>query len=202
MGATHTPADLAGQPATGEDPAPVAWPPRRDLLCALAREHRDLDALATWLIRRPPRPSDRGTIDRFLQQMTLHEVAEEVLLGPVMDAVLDGSGLATQRDVEQLALLATSDQLRDLPTLAVDDLRGLHQRFVEHSDREELEVFPHLRHVLSPRQLASGWQQLERLRRRMLPGSEPLAGPTDDAWRSDDVRRIARSLVTGTDGRP
>lgn len=171
---------------------PTARSPRRDLLCALAVEHRDLDALARRLTAPAAWPPTDGRVDGFLHQLTLHELAEEVLLDPLMRTELGSTELADRRGAEQRALLTTADRLHDTGARP-EELRELHDHLVEHSDREELEVFPQLRHVLSPEALADGWQRLQRLRDGVRSDGT-IPGP-DDAWSSTQLRAIVTGLL-------
>ena len=89
--------------------------------------------------------------------MLAHEAVEQLLLHPlVADRLTNGTRLAMARLEEEDLLERLVLQTLDRP-LASDAFkpafRDLHRHMVEHTDREELEVFPYLRHVVDRRDL-------------------------------------------------
>jgi hypothetical protein len=130
--------------------------PAQDLLHVLARDHRRLDERCRSLLDEP----DRRTVQSVAGLATdvlAHEASEQLLLHPLVTAhVSGGARLARRRTDEERTLerhLRT--WLREDPTSPAFTARfaAFHRAFVEHTDREELEVFPRLRHVVSRTEL-------------------------------------------------
>jgi hemerythrin superfamily protein len=126
--------------------------PAQDLLHLLARDHRRLDERARSLLDDPGRRTPQA-VGGFATDVLAHEASEQLLLHPlVTERVPGGVRLARCRTEEEQALerhlrLAMAEE----PDSAAFTrrLRSFHAAFVEHADREELEVFPALRHVVS-----------------------------------------------------
>jgi hemerythrin superfamily protein len=126
--------------------------PAQDLLHLLARDHRRLDERARSLLDDPGRRTPQA-VGGFATDVLAHEASEQLLLHPlVTERVPGGPRLARRRTEEEQALE------RHLRLAMVEEpgsaaftsrLRSFHAAFVEHTDREELEVFPALRHVVS-----------------------------------------------------
>lgn len=147
-------------------------PARPDLLHELAIEHRDLDAAFAATIG----SADIGdAFDQLLDAVAVHELAELELLDRVLRFRLGDPELADRRAEEQRLLLRLVRQLRDSRDL--HDLRLLHVSFVEHSDREEIEAFPALRHVMTAHEIETGWQDLQALRVELARREAPPVTP-------------------------
>lgn len=179
--------------------------PAGDLLHALAREHRDLDRRLTGTSGLDASAAGRRHLDATLLAVTLHEVAERVLLDPWVRGPLGRDDLADEREREERRLLTELDDLRGRDRLTARDLAGLHARFVAHSDREEIELFPPLRHVVSPRELVRARRELALLRDRVparcraTDPSAPLPCSADAALAAarDLVRHTGHALAVG-----
>jgi hemerythrin superfamily protein len=126
--------------------------PAQDLLHVLARDHRRLDERARSLLEDPARRTAQA-VGGFATDVLAHEASEQLLLHPlVTDRVPGGVRLARRRTEEEQALerhLRLSMSEEPASAAFTTRLRAFHAAFVEHTDREELEVFPALRHVVS-----------------------------------------------------
>ncbi|GGI03013.1 hemerythrin domain-containing protein [Egicoccus halophilus] len=127
-----------------------------DLLHVLARDHRRFDERCRTFLDAPTRRGER-LLRGLAVDVLAHEAAEQLLLHPlVADRLPRGHLLATARleeeDLLERLLLDALDQ-----PLASEQFRHrfqlVHRHLVEHTDREELEVFPYLRHVVQRREL-------------------------------------------------
>jgi hypothetical protein len=132
-----------------------------DLLIQLALEHRDLTH-ATRALRR--RTGDRSVeaVRRIAIPIVEHEVAHRLLVHPLLARDERGRSLLRERREEQRLLAGRLRQLlsaeprgpnssgrrppRDAATALDDDL-------VEHTDREEIVAFPHVRHLATAEEL-------------------------------------------------
>jgi hypothetical protein len=130
--------------------------PAQDLLHLLARDHRRLDERCRSLLADEERRSERAVVG-LATDVLVHEAAEQLLLHPlVAERSTSGERYARQRiDEEEGLERRLQAALREDPTGArfVAPFRAFHRAFVEHTDREELEVFPSLRHVVDRREL-------------------------------------------------
>lgn len=128
----------------------------QDLLHVLARDHRRFDERCRSFLDAPTRRGER-LLRGLAVDLLAHEAVEQLLLHPlVADRLTNGSRLAMARLEEEDLLERLLLQALDRP-LASDGFRlafrDLHRHVVEHTDREELEVFPFLRHVVDRRDL-------------------------------------------------
>jgi hypothetical protein len=144
-----------------------------DLLHVLADEHRDLTH-ATRRLRQGRRNQTEDAVRRTAVRIVEHELAHRLLVHPLLRRDRYGRRLFGERREEQLLLAdrlrrlvahatepdavidLTTDQPRALlglrsrrGTPAGDPAAGLDLQFVEHSDREEILDFPHVRHLSS-----------------------------------------------------
>jgi hypothetical protein len=150
-----------------------------DLLHLLADEHRDLTN-ATRRLRQGRRNQSEDAVRRTALRIVEHELAHRLLVHPLLRRDRYGRRLFGDRREEQLLL---ADRLRRLveqasgpdavidlttePPRALLGLRarqaaptgdpaaGLDLQFVEHSDREEILDFPHVRHLSSRDELVA-----------------------------------------------
>ncbi|HSK22184.1 MAG TPA: hemerythrin domain-containing protein [Egicoccus sp.] len=128
----------------------------QDLLHVLARDHRRFDERCRSFLDAPTRRGER-LLRGLAVDVLAHEAVEQLLLHPlVADRLTNGTRLAMARLEEEDLLERLVLQTLDRP-LASDAFkpafRDLHRHMVEHTDREELEVFPYLRHVVDRRDL-------------------------------------------------
>jgi hypothetical protein len=144
-----------------------------DLLHVLADEHRDLTQ-ATRRLRQGRRNQAEDAVWRTAVRIAEHELAHRLLVHPLLRRDRYGRRLFGERREEQLLLAdrirwllahaSETDEVIDLTTAQPRALRGLRSRqatptgdpaagldlqFVEHSDREEILDFPHVRHLSS-----------------------------------------------------
>jgi hemerythrin superfamily protein len=130
--------------------------PAQDLLHVLARDHRRLDQRARILLTEPDRCTEQA-VAGFATDVLAHEASEQLLLHPlVTERLAGGARLARHRTEEEGAIERhLQAALREPPASAAFSARfaAFHAAFVEHADREELEVFPPLRHVVDRREL-------------------------------------------------
>jgi hypothetical protein len=150
-----------------------------DLLHVLADEHRDLTH-ATRRLRQGRQSQTEDLVRRTALRIVEHELAHRLLVHPLLRRDRYGRRLFGERREEQLLL---ADRLRWLLAHASEDgrvidltsepprtLRGLRARrttpagdpaagldlqLVEHSDREEILDFPHVRHLSSRDELVA-----------------------------------------------
>ncbi|MBS3940630.1 MAG: hemerythrin domain-containing protein [Actinobacteria bacterium] len=128
----------------------------QDLLHVLARDHRRFDERCRSFLDAPTRRGER-LLRGLAVDLLAHEAVEQLLLHPlVADRLTNGPRLAMARVEEEDLLERLLLVALDRP-LASDgfkpSFRDLHRHLVEHTDREELEVFPYLRHVVDRREL-------------------------------------------------
>lgn len=128
----------------------------QDLLHVLARDHRRFDERCRSFLDAPTRRGER-LLRGLAVDLLAHETAEQLLLHPlVADRLTSGARLAMARLEEEDLLERLLLHALDRP-LASDGFRhafrDLHRHLVEHTDREELEIFPYLRHVVDRRHL-------------------------------------------------
>lgn len=131
-------------------------PATQDLLHVLARDHRRFDERCRSFLDAPTRRGER-LLRGLAVDLLVHEATEQLLLHPlVADRLASGARLAAARLdeedlLERLLLLALDRPLASEGFASA--FRDFHRHFVEHTDREELEVFPYLRHVVDRREL-------------------------------------------------
>lgn len=145
-----------------------------DLLNHLADEHRDLTTAVRGLRQLAREQRDtalRGTAARIVE----HELIHRLLIHPLLRRESWGRRIFTDRREEQLLLgerlrrILTSPNQPSARWGAVgrceeDDEASLDLQLVEHTDREEILEFPHLRHVSSAEELAELGRVQTRLR--------------------------------------
>jgi hemerythrin superfamily protein len=176
--------------------------PAQDLLHLLARDHRRLDERARSLLDDPGRRTPQA-VGGFATDVLAHEASEQLLLHPlVTERVPGGVRLARRRTEEEQALE------RHLRLAMVEEpdsaaftsrLRSFHAAFVEHTDREELEVFPALRHVVGRgalRELGRTYASLAA----SLPTRVRCAVGAHADGRSDGVRGCRLTEIRGVAG--
>lgn len=128
----------------------------RDLLRQLALEHRDL-TLATRDLRRGDGDRSPDVLRRTAATIVEHEIAHRLLVHPVLARDERGRTLLRERREEQLLLAGRLRHLlTDEPRGCEDHGRrspprdaasGLDDQLVEHTDREEIVAFPHVRRL-------------------------------------------------------
>lgn len=128
----------------------------QDLLHVLARDHRRFDERCRSFLDAPTRRGER-LLRGLAVDLLVHEATEQLLLHPlVADRLASGARLAAARLEEEDLVERLLLRALDVP-LASESFRAafreFHRHFVEHTDREELEVFPYLRHVVDRREL-------------------------------------------------
>jgi hypothetical protein len=158
----------------------------RDLLHQLADEHRDLTDASRRLHHLLGIPGDalRSTAARIVE----HELAHRLLVHPLLRRDRRGRKLFSDRREEQLLL---ADRLGRTLALAQADpqdpdvARTLDLQLVEHTDREEILEFPHLRHITSGDELVALGELHAKLRaalRHALERDDSLV--VDGSWAS------------------
>jgi hypothetical protein len=160
-----------------------------DVLDLAAREHRELQRALRRLVASRDRQQDRDELAAVVSSIARHEALDRLLLYPLVGRDGYGRRSLIDRRAEQRSI---SDQLakaiRTVEDEAATDLQavleGTRVTFIGHSDREEIEDFPHARRLSSADercQLAELRQQLrERLLERLpsipVPPSLPAGG--------------------------
>jgi hypothetical protein len=162
---------------------------RHDLLDALAADHRDLECLGRDLA---DREAGAGEVTAFLLRVCVHEMTEELVLAPSYAGHDDVAQLADRRAGEQAALFRHLDDLRSTDEVR---LRPLIDEFAAHSDREEIEVFPWLRRMLSTDELREGWRLHRHLRDEVPERARELAGTSPGPPSSNLVRAAAQQVL-------
>jgi hypothetical protein len=165
--------------------------PAQDLLHVLARDHRRLDDRCRALLDDPTRRTERAVLG-LATDVLVHEASEQLLLHPVVSERLPGGvRLARQRTDEEAALeRRLQAAVGEQPTSAefTDRFTTFHRALVEHADREELEVFPALRHVVNRRELRDLGRAYATLAAR-LPTRLRCAG-SGSAFSASDERPL------------
>jgi hypothetical protein len=183
-----------------------------DVLDISAREHRRIHDELGILLRGSRLPSV-GSITRFASVLSHHEAADRFLLHPPLMRDAHGRRLTADRRAEQ-GLLASL--LRDLvsavgragdPARLVHQLRDLERVLVGHTDREELEDFPHLRRTTTPRERGHLARVRRQLQRRVAPPIEEVivAGVRDPDAGIDPLREaevVTRDALEAIGGLP
>ncbi|MFA9431604.1 hemerythrin domain-containing protein [Egicoccus sp. AB-alg2] len=128
----------------------------QDLLHVLARDHRRFDERCRSFLDAPTRRGER-LLRGLAIDLLAHEAIEQLLLHPIVaERLPSGQELAIHRLEEEDLLERLLLSALRLP-LASEGFRTafqhVHRNLVEHTDREELEVFPYLRHVVDRRDL-------------------------------------------------
>lgn len=128
----------------------------QDLLHVLARDHRRFDERCRAFLDAPTRRGER-LLRGLAIDLLSHEAVEQLLLHPLVAQRLpNGHALAASRLEEEdlLERLLLTALRRPLASEAFRSaFQSAHRHLIEHTDREELEVFPYLRHVADRREL-------------------------------------------------
>jgi hypothetical protein len=190
-----------------------------DLLDVLADEHRDLTQ-ATRRLRQGRRNQAEDAVQRTALRIAEHELAHRLLVHPLLRRDRYGRRLFNERREEQLLLAdrirwllthaSEADEVIDLTTAQPRALRGLRSRratptgdpaagldlqFVEHSDREEILDFPHVRHLSSRDELialAPPRRELREVLTATLEGDRTLL--TSGGWATTARRDLPELL--------
>jgi hemerythrin superfamily protein len=135
----------------------------------LTNDHRQVDALIEQVLTGDATTHERaGVINRFIRELSLHAVAEEVVVYPaVREELTDGNTLADeaiaehQRIERALAELDGSDpeDPRVLATVA-----ELALEFRPHVDNEEHTLFAQMRAEMSRQRLETLARQVEKVK--------------------------------------
>lgn len=136
----------------------------RDVVDLLVTQHQEVKALFTQL-EGAPGPSKKGSFDRLVNLLAVHETAEEIVVYPAVRASgPDGDRLADARTTEEGQ---AKDALSELERLGVDSpefatkLEAFQRMVVTHAENEEREIFPLLRQTQTPEQLAKMAESVE-----------------------------------------
>jgi hypothetical protein len=173
-----------------------------DLLHLLARDHRRLDERAQAVLVDGSRRTSRHVLG-FAMDVLAHEASEQLLLHPLVTTrVPGGTRLARARADEERALerqlVASLREDLDGPRFLAR-FRTFHATFVEHTDREELEVFPALRHTVGRRELRELGRSFATLTVRLPTRVRCLAGALrtgDGPPPLDHLRGQAAEILT------
>jgi hypothetical protein len=171
----------------------------QDLLHLLARAHRRLDQRARSLLADPARRTTNA-VAGFATDVLVHEACEQVLLHPLAAANLrDGALVARQRTDEEASVERhLHEVLREDPSSAAFTSRfaDLHRVFVDHTDREELEMFPALRHVVGRAELRDLGRAYATLGARLPTRLRCTAG---EAVADGSTCRLAQARAVATE---
>lgn len=165
---------------------------QQDLLHVLAREHRDHSAAFHEMIDHGHETTLRQRRRQFASLMlhlSIHVTAERLVVHPLVVTALDrGDEIRQTREREIHALweqmTETGGALED-PERLLAALQEASRQATSHADREELEIFVHVRHVATPKQLRRmgrlhamlGQRLAARYQREGDAPSEPWADP-------------------------
>lgn len=148
-----------------------------DVLDLSAKEHRRIHRELSDLLHGDVEVA-RSAVGSFARLVAEHEAADRLLLHPPLMRDDHGQRLVLDRRSEQ-ALIAShlgelARALENDPTDPRPQLAELEQVLVGHTDREEIEDFPHLRRLTSERERL----HLARIRRQLkrhitLPSPAP-----------------------------
>jgi hypothetical protein len=178
-----------------------------DLLHLLADEHRDLTA-ATRRLRQGRRGQGRDAVRRTALRVVEHELAHRLLVHPLLRRDRWGRHLFADRREEQLLLadrlrrlllqapegevlidlvaepprVARGLRARPFPTSGADPAAGLDLQLVEHTDREEILEFPHVRHLASRDELTLLGPRRHELREVVLAQLRAEPRVLDGRW--------------------
>jgi hypothetical protein len=190
-----------------------------DLLHLLADEHRDLTA-ATRRLRQGRRGQGRDAVRRTGVRIVEHELVHRLLAHPLLRRDRWGRQLFKDRREEQVLLAdrlrrvlarAGGDEVlldlaadppravrssiaRHLPSTTADPTSGLDLQLVEHTDREEILEFPHLRHVASRDELHELATRRGELREVLIPRLQADPRLLEGTW-ATAARRDLPSLL-------
>ncbi len=173
-----------------------------DLLHQLADEHRDL-AAASRSLTQPGRGTGIDVVRRTAARIVEHELAHRLLVHPLLHRESWGQRIFTDRREEQLLL---AERLRGLlapsrptrlgpPAARVAATEILDHQLTEHTDREEILDFPHLRRITPFAELSSLGELRGRL--RQVIGERLEADPTvieDGRWATTPRRELPELL--------
>lgn len=143
-----------------------------DVLDIAAREHRELHRAARSLLTQDG-VTDLERLNALLSSVARHEAIDRLLLYPLVGRDTYGRSSLVDRRAEQRSI---SDQLAKAVRSIEDPdagplrpiLQGLHVTFIGHSDREEIEDFPHARRLSSGDERAELAQLRLTVRTRLL----------------------------------
>lgn len=125
-----------------------------DALDLAAREHRELQRAIRRLLGQRARLDDPDDLGAIVSSIARHEAMDRLLLYPLVGRDADGRRSLVDRRAEQRSI---SDQLAKAMRVVDDPRHGdirdvveqLRVTFIGHSDREEIEDFPHARRLSS-----------------------------------------------------
>jgi hypothetical protein len=166
----------------------------QDLLHLLARDHRRLDQRARSLLAEPARRT-ANAVAGFATDVLVHEACEQLLLHPLAAANLRAGALVARQRIDEEASVERHLHwvLREDPASPAFTARfaDLHRVLVDHTDREELEVFPALRHVVGRAELRDLGRAYATLGARLPTRLRCTAG--DDEGTPAAVCQLART---------
>ncbi len=183
----------------------------RDLLLQLSLEHRDLTTASRQLRDRVAGGAQDAVRDAAAR-IVEHELAHRLLVHPLLRRDGWGCRLFEERREEQLlladriqhALIVAGiiasppvDEHDDLQVVIdpVDVVAGLDDQLVEHTDREEILAFPHLRHLASAAELETLGMVRHRLAGILRPQLAAAASPVADGGWATVARRDLPGLL-------
>lgn len=165
----------------------------KDLLRQLALEHRDLTH-ATRVLRRGDGDRSPDALRRTAATIVEHEIAHRVLVHPLLARDERGRTLLHERREEQLLLAGwLRHLLTGQPTGSEgrgrrsprDAASGLDDQLVEHTDREEIVAFPHVRRLAAAGELDELGSLRARVREVVSSSLAADDSPIDDGrWAS------------------
>lgn len=164
-------------------------PAQQDLLHVLAREHRDHGVLIHQLIDRIDGLAMRNRRRQFgslVLHLGLHLTAERLLIHPLTRRGSgDGDELARLRELEINSLC---DRIRsaggdlDRGEDVAPGLTSVSGSFAAHADREELEMYSHVRHLVDPRDLRQLGRIHATLQQRLLARYGREGDDANEPW--------------------
>lgn len=175
---------------------------RKDLLLQLALEHRDLTH-ATRRLRRGSDDRSSEALRAIAVPVVEHEIAHRLLVHPLLARDGRGRTLLRERREEQRLI---ADRLRHLLATEAsgraDDRHPPHRelatslddQLVEHTDREEIVAFPHVRRVASAEELVELGSLRPRVREVVSARLEADDTPIRDGRWADVPRDELLSL--------
>lgn len=173
---------------------------QQDLLHVLAREHREHSGVFHDLVDHVGETAPRHRRRQFgtlVLHLGVHLTAETLLVHPLLVAAsVTGEDTRRAREREILSVfgrLTAAGSALDDPKRLGEALRVASGDVAAHADREELEVFVHVRRVATPKRL----RQLGRLHstlRQRLPSRYQREGraPTEP-WNDEHLPQMLRS---------
>lgn len=162
-----------------------------DVLDLAAKEHRELLRALRRLVSEHDVSTEAPRWDTIVSSVARHEAMDRLLLYPLVGRDSYGRRSLVDRRAEQRSI---SDQLAKAVRVAQDAgdelvrpvIEGMRVTFVGHSDREEIEDFPHARRLSSPDER----HELAELRHRLrvalqerlpsVPAAPALRGTSGD----------------------